>query len=76
MIRTRSYLRIGTTVEGVKDNLLFEAQIGKKCVVERHYWSNGEDWFKLRTPGGHTFDSPAIFWKSLGHPQKPIREGT
>lgn len=41
----------------------WHAPAGRRAVVIRSYWRNGEGWFRLRDiDTGEDFDSPDVFW--------------
>lgn len=50
-------------VVGNTDNSIFDVKKGRKCIVLKSFWYNGEGWYVLKDI--HTeekFESPDVFW--------------
>lgn len=52
-------------VIGQTDNSIFDVKKGRRCVVLKSFWYNGEGWYALKDINtNEKFESPDIFWKS------------
>lgn len=50
-------------VVGNQDNPTFDVRLGRRAIVVRSYFYNGEHHYKLRDEvTSEVFDSPACFW--------------
>jgi hypothetical protein len=51
-------------VVGKTNNSLFDVFKGRKCIVLKSFWYNGEGWYTLRdVETKETFESPDVFWQ-------------
>ena len=50
---------------GTSNNKFFNVSCGKKCLVIKEYFYNGESWYRLKDDDGKIFNSPTIFWDDV-----------
>lgn len=54
---------INDTVTPTTDNPYFGAPLGRRAIVKKDYYYNGEGWFLLVDANtGESFRSPCVFW--------------